>query len=120
MPDVPSCLSIVIARLEGDHTGYMGGEIPSPETEQYTDYVELNTVGKLKIERVPVYDEGETRVIYIDYNIELDAVIHASMSLGEYIDGTGPLPSFNDRIEKLERFLTNQGLAINYVHPPRS
>lgn len=126
-----NCTSILIAKLKKGTTytdTYLGGsELPladdlrSPDileqVDEYDDYIYLNTVSKLKVSRIPIWDEGDSRIIYMDYLVEIEAVLHNDIEFGPLVDS---LPNFNDKLEVISKFLDNQGLAINFIDHPSS
>lgn len=110
-----SCLSIIVAKLP-EGTDNFGNEIVD-DVEGYAEAVELNTVTSVNVDRTMVYDEGESRILYYDHVVTIKAILTDSMVFGSFIDGGIPpstLDPFNDRLERIYNFLSNQGLAIHF------
>lgn len=121
-----SCLSIVVAKLTGNQ--YVGNELPDPTipaenpTDFYDDYVELQTITRCKVERTMVYDEGDTRILYHDYVVDIEAVITNTQEFGPVLNPIADPDaySFDEKLELLSNFLSNQGLGINFGSYPAS
>ena len=120
-----NCLNITVAKLPSDYftsgasltppTAYGNEPAPTPNN-LYSQWVDLTTVTSVAVDRTLAYDEGETLVTYHDHTVTITAVLTENMDFGTHIDGEN-VPttlSFNERLEKIYNFLSNQGLAINF------
>lgn len=136
-----NCLAIRVAKLKkhyyvddfGNIVSPRGAELPDNDdpddsrtntrdlSEWYDDYVDIGTIAKLTHDRKIIKDEGGVRIIYVEHTISVTAILTADMEFGLFIDGPGgaPLP-FEDRLQKICHFLTQQGMAINFRNFPNS
>jgi hypothetical protein len=120
-----SCLSITVAKLAfNDHQWPLGVEAGNPidEPALYDSYIELNTVTKCKITQENVYDEGDSRVLYRDHIVDIQAILTKDQLYGDVTEpgGDPDFYTFNEKLELISRYLSNQGLAINFSSFPSS
>lgn len=119
------CISILAARLtDADlaaNPPNVGSEIKEPgDPEAYYEtqgeFATIETVGKLRVEQSPVWDEGEHRIIYIEHTVTLECILTSDMDFGDYVDGTNDPSSldFSTRLANLARVLNTQGIALNF------
>ena len=116
-----SCLSIVFAKLTG--ASYAGNELPEPDdagTTYYDDYIELHTVTRCNVQRELVYDEGDTRILYHDHVIEIEAVLTNTQDFGPLTNpgGDNAIYTFDEKLEIISNYLASQGLGINFGKYP--
>ena len=112
-----NCLGIVVAKLINTH---IGQELADPDEGEYSEYIELNTVSKLDVQQELVWDEGRTRVLYVEHTVSVEAILTQSNVYGPIVEqGSDPDQiDFDTKLERITRFLQNQGLAINFSSYP--
>ncbi len=117
------CLNILIAKPVPDTLYGYEEELPTHNElsqnhagQSYSQYVDLNVVTSVNIDRALIYDEGESLITYNEHVVTISAVLTEDMIFGAYIDGDNnpSTRSFNDKLERIYNFLSSQGLAINF------
>jgi hypothetical protein len=121
------CLSIVVAKL--NNVPYPIGGLPDPTDNTsnwesyFEEYVILRTITKCNASRELVYDEGDNRILYHNYTVEIEAILTSDQDYGPFItlaEEVGDPPVFSQILERISNFLANQGIAINFSKFPTS